>query len=163
MADPAHHPILRVAGVSKAFGGIVVADNVNLTIDKGEILVSLDATFSGADERSVRKQLVSSVAEVRRRFRATPGELRRSLTVLPEARWIEEPAHLEFIRSETTDHYADHVADLQLHSRRHPVGIAVVERDRHQDVHELGREECRHLGVFAGIGRAPIRSKGVSR
>jgi branched-chain amino acid transport system ATP-binding protein len=31
-------PILEVAGVSKAFGGIVVADNVRLTIDKGEIL-----------------------------------------------------------------------------------------------------------------------------
>lgn len=31
-------PILKVDGVSKAFGGIVVADHVDLTIDKGEIL-----------------------------------------------------------------------------------------------------------------------------
>ena len=30
--------ILRLSGVCKAFGGIVVADNVNLTIDAGEIL-----------------------------------------------------------------------------------------------------------------------------
>ncbi len=31
-------PVLRVEGLHKRFGGIVVADNVNLTIDRGEIL-----------------------------------------------------------------------------------------------------------------------------
>ncbi len=65
------------------------------------------------NERYLEAWRALSMAEVRRRFRDVPGELRAYLTVVPEARWVEVPAHLEFILSETTDHYADHVADLR--------------------------------------------------
>ena len=55
--------ILRLSGVCKAFGGIVVADNVNLSIGAGEILgligpngagkTSLFNLISGRASRSI--------------------------------------------------------------------------------------------------------------
>ena len=53
------------------------------------------------------------LAEVRRRFRETAGELRGYLTVVPEARWIKHAAHQEWFIGETTEHYEDHLADLR--------------------------------------------------
>ena len=53
------------------------------------------------------------MAEVRRRLRTMPGELRGYLTVVPEARWIKHADYLRFFLDETIDHYADHVADLE--------------------------------------------------
>ena len=53
------------------------------------------------------------IAEVRRRFRTVPGELRGYLTVVPESRWIKHSDHLRFFLDETTDHYADHGSDLE--------------------------------------------------
>jgi hypothetical protein len=35
--------------------------------------------------------------------------------------------------------HADDVAGLQLHAARHPVGIVLIERDRHQHVDDAGR------------------------
>lgn len=54
------------------------------------------------------------LAEVRRRFRTAPGELRGYLTVVPEARWIKHADHLRFFLDETIDHYADHAPDLEV-------------------------------------------------
>jgi hypothetical protein len=51
--------------------------------------------------------------EVRRRFRTVAGEMRGTLTVVPEARWLKHPANLRYLSGETTNHYADHVADLE--------------------------------------------------
>ena len=51
--------------------------------------------------------------EVRRRLTTVPGELRGYLTVVPETRWIKNPAMLKFFLNETVEHYQDHVADLQ--------------------------------------------------
>ncbi len=51
--------------------------------------------------------------EVRRRLRTAAGELRGHLTVVPEIRWIKNSRMLQFFLSETTDHYADHLADLR--------------------------------------------------
>jgi hypothetical protein len=53
------------------------------------------------------------IAEVRRRLREVPGELRGYLTVVPETRWIKHADHLRFFVDETIDHYADHAADLE--------------------------------------------------
>jgi hypothetical protein len=50
--------------------------------------------------------------ELRRRFRAVPGELRGTLTVVPETRWLKHPDHLRFFMDETVEHYAEHEADL---------------------------------------------------
>jgi hypothetical protein len=53
------------------------------------------------------------MAEVRRRLREVPGELRGYLTVVPETRWLKHTDHLRFFVDETIDHYADHTADLE--------------------------------------------------
>jgi hypothetical protein len=50
---------------------------------------------------------------LRATFRSQPGELRGTLTVVPEARWIKHPTHMESFNQETIDHYRDHVDDLQ--------------------------------------------------
>jgi hypothetical protein len=52
--------------------------------------------------------------EVRGRAAALPGELRGYLTVVPEARWVKHPVFGPFFEDELIDHYADHVADLQV-------------------------------------------------
>jgi len=54
------------------------------------------------------------IDEVRRRFSETPGELRGYLTVVPEARWVKHADNLTFFLEETIEHYADHVADLEV-------------------------------------------------
>ena len=53
------------------------------------------------------------MAEVRRRFSTVPGELRGYLTVVPEARWLKDSGHLKSLLGNTTEHYADHEADLK--------------------------------------------------
>ncbi len=53
-----------------------------------------------------------SMADLREQFRTQPGELRGYLTVVPESRWIKNPAHMESFDAETIDHYRDHLADL---------------------------------------------------
>jgi hypothetical protein len=53
------------------------------------------------------------MAEVRRRFYELPGELRGYLTVVPETRWLKDPDHLKSLLGNTTEHYADHEADLR--------------------------------------------------
>jgi hypothetical protein len=52
------------------------------------------------------------MAELRDRFRTVPGQMRGYLTVVPESRWLKHAAHQRFFHEETTEHYADHVADL---------------------------------------------------
>jgi len=53
------------------------------------------------------------MAEVRRRLRTVPGELRGYLTVVPETRWLKHADYLRFFVDETIDHYADHASDLE--------------------------------------------------
>ncbi|MDA8236769.1 MAG: maleylpyruvate isomerase N-terminal domain-containing protein [Chloroflexi bacterium] len=53
------------------------------------------------------------VAEVRRRARELPGELRGYLTVVPESRWVKHPVYGRHFEEELLDHYADHEADLR--------------------------------------------------
>jgi hypothetical protein len=52
------------------------------------------------------------LAELRERFLALPGELRGTLTVVPETRWLKHADHLQYFLDETTDHYQEHRADL---------------------------------------------------
>ena len=52
------------------------------------------------------------MSEVRRDLEQIPGELRGTLTVVPEIRWLKNPDMLKFFLTETTDHYQDHGDDL---------------------------------------------------
>jgi hypothetical protein len=54
-----------------------------------------------------------ALSEVRRRFASMPGELRGYLTVIPESRWLKDPARLRSLLGNTTEHYAEHMPDLQ--------------------------------------------------
>ena len=50
--------------------------------------------------------------EVRRLARTVPGELRGTLTMVPEARWVRDADMLEFFYEETIEHYQDHQDEL---------------------------------------------------
>ena len=54
-----------------------------------------------------------SMVEIRETFRSQPGELRGYMTVVPESRWLKNADMLAFLSEELTDHYNDHVSDLE--------------------------------------------------
>ena len=54
-----------------------------------------------------------SMDEIRETFRSQPGELRGYMTVVPESRWLKNPDMRAFLSEELTDHYNDHVNDLE--------------------------------------------------
>ncbi len=50
--------------------------------------------------------------EVRRLARTVPGELRGTLTMVPETRWVRDAEMMEFFFEETIEHYQDHQDEL---------------------------------------------------
>ncbi len=67
------------------------------------------------DEINLEVQLewrAMPIDEVRRRFRSVPGELRGTLTVVPEARWLKNGDMLRYFLDETIDHENGHREDL---------------------------------------------------
>jgi hypothetical protein len=81
-------------------------------------IARIDADWETRGGEVVNAELAAEWAarplpEVRERFRTQPGELRGYLTVVPEARWLKHPQHLRTILEETTEHYRDHLADLE--------------------------------------------------
>ena len=71
-----------------------------------------DAGGDAMNDRLLREWAALPMTEVRDRFRNVPGELRGTLTVVPEVRWLKHKTHMEWLMGETIDHYADHEADL---------------------------------------------------
>jgi hypothetical protein len=51
-------------------------------------------------------------AELKRRFRELPGELRGTLTVVPETRWLKHPRHSEVFVEWILEHEAEHRQEL---------------------------------------------------
>ena len=51
--------------------------------------------------------------ELRRRAGSIPGELRGTLTVVPESRFIKHADQETFFAEETIEHYEDHLDDLR--------------------------------------------------
>lgn len=81
-------------------------------------IARVDAEWDAKGGDRVNEELHASWAdlpldEVRRRFASVPGELRGYLTVVPEARWVKHPTHLQSFLDETLEHYDDHRGDLQ--------------------------------------------------
>jgi hypothetical protein len=64
------------------------------------------------NEEIAARWAVRSTEEVRDAFRTIPGELRGYLTVVPETRWVKHRTHLRPFLADTTEHYAEHEADL---------------------------------------------------
>ena len=52
------------------------------------------------------------LAEVRRRFRDVPEDLRRAVMAIPAANWTADPDNPSFFHIYTVEHYEDHRADL---------------------------------------------------
>jgi hypothetical protein len=78
----------------------------------------MDAEWEARGGEAVNAEIqagwaVLPLAELRRRFHDTPGELRGYLTVVPETRWVKDPRHMETFVGETLEHYEDHAADLR--------------------------------------------------
>jgi hypothetical protein len=72
-----------------------------------------DAGGDALNERLFAEWRDVPLAEIRRRFAETPGELRGYLTVAPETRWLKNPRNMEYIHDSTLGHYAEHEADLR--------------------------------------------------
>jgi hypothetical protein len=53
------------------------------------------------------------MAELRSSFASLPGELRGTLTVVPETRWLKHADHQQWFHDETIAHYEEHEADLR--------------------------------------------------
>ncbi len=52
------------------------------------------------------------MSELRERLRTQPGELRGTLTVVPESRWVKHAEHLGTFHDETIAHYEEHRTEL---------------------------------------------------
>lgn len=65
------------------------------------------------NDRVVAEWAALPLDEVRRRFREVSGELRGYLTVVPEIRWVKDPATLKHLTGETLAHYDEHLDDLR--------------------------------------------------
>lgn len=79
----------------------------------GRIRAAWAAGGDALNERLFAEWRDLPLAEVRRRFRETPGELRGYLTVVPETRWLKNPTNFEYVHDSTLGHYAEHEADLR--------------------------------------------------
>lgn len=81
-------------------------------------LAALTARWDGGESDAMNEALHAEwralpLAEVRRRFASVPGELRGTLTVVPEARWLKDPAVSAFFVGDTIEHYEDHLPVLR--------------------------------------------------
>ena len=53
------------------------------------------------------------MAELRTSFATVPGELRGTLTVVPETRWLKHADHQAWFHDETIAHYEEHLPELR--------------------------------------------------
>jgi hypothetical protein len=65
------------------------------------------------NEAGIERFRTMPMAEVRRLFRETGGELRGYLTVVPETRWVKHASNQEYFFGETTAHYEEHLPALR--------------------------------------------------
>ncbi len=86
----------------------------------GETSRSRDAMAKDWDARAdaVNDDLLAQwgaldLAELRRRASSVPGELRGTLTVVPESRFIKDADRETFFVEETIEHYEEHLPDLR--------------------------------------------------
>lgn len=53
------------------------------------------------------------MSEIRDTLRTQPGEVRGYMTVVPETRWLKNADYRQFLSDELTEHYEEHLADLE--------------------------------------------------
>ena len=78
---------------------------------------AIDADWNARGGDVVNAELLKEwalkpMSEIRELFRSVPGELRGTLTVVPETRWLKNPREMDGFMESTIDHYEEHAADL---------------------------------------------------
>lgn len=88
--------------------------------ESSSTIAQLDAQRSASpdagdrmNDEAVERYRAMPMADLRARFAEAAGELRGYLTVVPESRWIKHAANQEWLFGETTEHYEEHLGDLQ--------------------------------------------------
>lgn len=107
-------------------GHIVLCQESVLTVAKELAVGERSATMESLDvewekpgvvdrlnDEGIARFRAMPIAEVRRLFHETAGEVRGYLTVVPESRWIKHADHQNWFFAETLEHYADHESQLR--------------------------------------------------
>lgn len=105
--------------ISHMLGWHELALKVALELAVNETSPTFDAVTREWDERTdaMNEDIHAAYAktppaELRKRLRELPGELRGTLTVVPEARWLKHPRHSEAFVEWMLEHEADHLTEL---------------------------------------------------
>ena len=107
------------AGLARPSGGLAAAPSTWL-VSWRSVVVAFEGAHGHrlADagrwrQRRLRAQWrAMDHDEVRRLARTVPGELRGTLMMVPEARWVRDGDMMEFFFEETIEHYQDHQDEL---------------------------------------------------
>ena len=86
--------------------------------DASASIARADADWEARGGEAINAELTAAWAErsmddLRSTFASLPGELRGTLTVVPEARWLKHADRLRWFTDETIDHYREHLGDLE--------------------------------------------------
>ena len=85
--------------------------------EESPTIARVDAAFEaqGGDAYNAEIQATWAarpIADLRDLLRTQPGELRGTLTVVPESRWVKHADHLRTFHDETIAHYEEHQTEL---------------------------------------------------
>jgi hypothetical protein len=78
----------------------------------------IDADWQARGEEIINAELLEEwgrkpLVELRALFGSVPGDLRGTLTVVPETRWLKNAHEMDGFLDSTLDHYEEHAADLE--------------------------------------------------
>jgi hypothetical protein len=86
--------------------------------DASPTITRADADWEARGGEVINAELTAAwaarpMAEIRAAFTTVPGELRGTLTVVPETRWLKHPDRQAWFHDETIAHYAEHEPELR--------------------------------------------------
>ena len=85
--------------------------------DASATITRTDADWEARGGEVINAELIAAwaarpMADLRAAFGSLPGELRGTLTVVPETRWLKHPERQHFFHNQTIAHYEEHAPDL---------------------------------------------------
>ena len=86
--------------------------------DASPSIAKADADWEARGGEVINEELTAawsarSMDDLRSSFASLPGELRGTLTVVPETRWLKHADRVRWFSDETIDHYREHLDDLE--------------------------------------------------
>jgi hypothetical protein len=109
----------QLMGHLVAWQEVVLAVAIELAVNEtSPRKVRADADWEARGGEVVNAEIDAAMAaiplpELRERFSSVPGQLRGYLTVVPETRWLKNADYQRFFYEETTEHYQEHLSDLE--------------------------------------------------